>query len=110
MAIPFPDSLTRLRYARIATCLKGALRFCRRFIPVSESYEGDNFFTVRDGVRMATPLLLALAVVELSDVAFAVDSIPAVRFVAVVRTVSACWGWHSALVDCQTDGLTCIFS
>ncbi len=55
--------------------------FCRRFIPVSESYDGENFFTVRDGVRMATPLLLALAVVELSDVAFAVDSIPAVRCV-----------------------------
>ncbi|KAK9907769.1 hypothetical protein WJX75_009683 [Coccomyxa subellipsoidea] len=57
---------------------KWIVKTCRRFIPVSESYEGDNFFTVRDGVRMATPLLLALAVVELSDVAFAVDSIPAV--------------------------------
>lgn len=50
----------------------------RRFIPVSESYDGDKFFTLRDSVKMATPLLLALAVVELSDVAFAVDSIPAV--------------------------------
>lgn len=50
----------------------------RRFITVSELYDGENFFTVRNGVRMATPLLLALAVVELSDVAFAVDSIPAV--------------------------------
>ena len=46
---------------------------------MSDLYDGDNFFTVRNGVRVATPLLLALAVVELSDVAFAVDSIPAVR-------------------------------
>ncbi|GLI68669.1 hypothetical protein VaNZ11_013121 [Volvox africanus] len=53
-------------------------RFCARFIKVSETYDGDNFFTVRNGVRMATPLLLTLAVVELSDVVFAVDSIPAV--------------------------------
>lgn len=52
---------------------------CSRLIPVSESYDGENFFTTAaDGVRMATPLLLALAVVEISDVVFAVDSIPAV--------------------------------
>ena len=50
-----------------------------RLIPVAESYDGENFFTRgADGVRMATPLLLALAVVEISDVVFAVDSIPAV--------------------------------
>lgn len=40
---------------------------------------GDNFFTtLADGTRVATPLLLTLAVVELSDVVFAIDSIPAV--------------------------------
>ena len=46
---------------------------------MSDSYDGDNFFVVKEGMRMATPLLLALAVIEISDVAFAVDSIPAVR-------------------------------
>lgn len=51
---------------------------CRRLIPVSDSYKGDSFFTVENGKRVATPLLLVLAVVELSDVVFAVDSIPAV--------------------------------
>ena len=51
---------------------------CRKLIPVSEFYDGDKFFVVKEGVRMATPLLLALAVIEISDVAFAVDSIPAV--------------------------------
>ncbi|KAG2489077.1 hypothetical protein HYH03_012513 [Edaphochlamys debaryana] len=53
-------------------------KFCARFIKVSDKYDGDNFFTVVNGQRVATPLLLTLAVVELSDVVFAVDSIPAV--------------------------------
>lgn len=51
---------------------------CRRFIPVAAQYDGKKFFTTIDGHRKATPLLLTLAVVELSDIAFAVDSIPAV--------------------------------
>ncbi|XP_024515016.1 thylakoid membrane protein TERC, chloroplastic isoform X1 [Selaginella moellendorffii] len=51
---------------------------CKRFIPVTPDYDGQKFFTTIDGVRMATPLLLTLAVIELSDIAFAVDSIPAV--------------------------------
>lgn len=46
---------------------------------MSDRYDGENFFTVQDGKRMATPLLLALAVIEVSDVVFAVDSVPAVR-------------------------------
>ena len=45
---------------------------------MSDEFDGDNFFTVQNGVKMATPLLLVLAVVEISDVVFAVDSIPAV--------------------------------
>jgi TerC family integral membrane protein len=55
-----------------------AVRICRRFIRVSDYYDGNKFFTKENGVTMATPLLLVLAVVELSDVIFAVDSIPAV--------------------------------
>ncbi|KAL3162674.1 hypothetical protein ABBQ38_008718 [Trebouxia sp. C0009 RCD-2024] len=56
----------------------GVVKLCRRLIPVSDSYKGDSFFTMENGKRVATPLLLVLAVVELSDVVFAVDSIPAV--------------------------------
>eukprot|EP00873_Tetraselmis_striata_P037174 jgi/Tetstr1/457438/TSEL_044023.t1 len=59
------------------------VKFCRRFITVGGSYDGSNFFTVENGQRVATPLLLVLAVVELSDVVFAVDSIPAVFGVTV---------------------------
>lgn len=55
------------------------VQFCRRFIKTSDQYDGNRFFTVMaDGTKAATPLLLTLAVVELSDVLFAVDSIPAV--------------------------------
>ncbi len=54
------------------------LRFVRRFIPVTDSYHGQKFFTRVNGVRMATPLFLVLIVVELTDLVFAVDSIPAI--------------------------------
>ncbi|KAL5716865.1 hypothetical protein ACHQM5_009978 [Ranunculus cassubicifolius] len=51
---------------------------CRKFIPVTTEYDGNRFITLRDGTWKATPLLLTIAVIELSDIAFAVDSIPAV--------------------------------
>ena len=54
------------------------VKFCSDLLPVSAAYDGDNFFTVENGVKTATPLLLCLCVIELSDVVFAVDSIPAV--------------------------------
>lgn len=53
------------------------LRLARRLLPVTDSYEGSRFFVVRDGRRYATPLFLALLVVETTDVLFAVDSVPA---------------------------------
>lgn len=50
-----------------------------QFIKSSDTYDGDRFWTkAANGATVATPLLLALAVVEISDVIFAVDSIPAV--------------------------------
>ncbi|MCS6882164.1 MAG: TerC family protein [Chloroflexaceae bacterium] len=54
------------------------LNLFRRFIPVSATYDGQKFFTVQHGMRMATPLLLVLIMVETTDVIFALDSIPAV--------------------------------
>lgn len=54
------------------------VKLARRFIAVTDHYDGHNFFTRVDGVRRATPLLLVLVCVELSDVVFAIDSIPAV--------------------------------
>ncbi|KAE9619473.1 putative integral membrane protein TerC [Lupinus albus] len=54
------------------------VKTCQKFIPVTTYYDGNRFLTNLDGVLKATPLLLTVAVVELSDIAFAVDSIPAV--------------------------------
>lgn len=54
------------------------LCWMRRRFKVTETLEGENFFVWRDGVRYATPLLLILVLVEVSDLIFAVDSIPAI--------------------------------
>ena len=53
------------------------LRLARRYMRVTERYDGSNFFMIKDGKRFATPLFLALLVVETTDVLFAVDSVPA---------------------------------
>ncbi|XP_057744417.1 thylakoid membrane protein TERC, chloroplastic-like [Arachis stenosperma] len=54
------------------------VKTCQKFIPVTTYYDGNRFITSQDGLWKATPLLLTVAVVEFSDIAFAVDSIPAV--------------------------------
>jgi tellurite resistance protein TerC len=54
------------------------LRLTRRFVPVSEGYEGKRFFIRRAGRRLATPLFVVLLVVETTDILFATDSIPAI--------------------------------
>lgn len=56
----------------------GIARFVKRFIPSTDRLDGDHFFTVENGRRVATPLLVALMLVEVTDVIFAVDSIPAI--------------------------------
>ena len=53
-------------------------RLFSRLVPVAKEYRGSRFFVVEGGRRYATPLLLVLAVVEATDLVFAVDSIPAV--------------------------------
>jgi tellurite resistance protein TerC len=54
------------------------VRAFQRLFPVNPHLDGDRFTTVRDGRRFATPLLLALVAVEVTDLVFAVDSIPAI--------------------------------
>src|SRR6266568_8792588 len=54
------------------------LKLVRRIIPVTDGYEYDRFMIRRGGQVLATPLLLALLVVETTDVIFALDSIPAI--------------------------------
>jgi len=54
------------------------MRLVRRLIPTSARLDGGRFFTRENGKRLATPLFLALVLVEVTDVIFAVDSIPAI--------------------------------
>src|SRR3569833_489848 len=53
-------------------------KLVRRFVPISEGFHGKHFFTIENGRRVATPLLLVLILVEFTDLIFAVDSIPAI--------------------------------
>lgn len=55
-----------------------ALRLLRRLMPVSTGMDGKRLLTVENGRRVATPLLLVVALVGVTDVIFAVDSIPAI--------------------------------
>jgi tellurite resistance protein TerC len=54
------------------------VRFLGRHFPISRQLDGGKFFTQRDGVRFATPLLVVLVLIETTDVVFAADSIPAI--------------------------------
>jgi tellurite resistance protein TerC len=54
------------------------VKFARRRLPFTDSYDGQKFFTRVNAKRVATPLLLVLISVEITDLIFAVDSIPAI--------------------------------
>ncbi len=54
------------------------LRMARKFLPITPAYEGQKFFVRHEGIWKATPMFLVLLVVETTDVAFALDSIPAI--------------------------------
>lgn len=75
-----------------------SLRWIRRFIPTTTFFNKDHFFVVERGVCKATPLFLALVVIEVTDLIFAVDSIPAVfavtqdAFVAFASNILAILG------------------
>jgi tellurite resistance protein TerC len=77
------------------------VRSVRRFYPVTSEYHGDRFFVMQNGVRAATPLCVALVLIEASDVVFAVDSVPAVfgvtqdPFIAFTSNVFAILGLRS---------------
>ena len=54
------------------------VKLFKKFFPVTDQMHDDKFFITENGKRLATPLFIALLVIETTDVAFAVDSIPAV--------------------------------
>src|SRR6266851_4328887 len=75
-----------------------AVRFVTRYVPITRHYERRKFFTIVDGKRVGTLLLLVLIVVEVTDLVFAVDSIPAIfgvttdRFIVYTSNVFAILG------------------
>ncbi|MBC7465620.1 MAG: TerC family protein [Bdellovibrio sp.] len=75
-----------------------ATRTIKKLIPTTTSFDGSKFFMLENGIRKATPLFLALIVIEVTDLIFAVDSIPAVfavtqdAFVAFASNILAILG------------------
>ncbi|WP_026705348.1 TerC/Alx family metal homeostasis membrane protein [Flavobacterium soli] len=57
-------------------------KLVHKFFNVSKNYDGDKFFTIENGKKLATPLLVVVAVIEFTDLLFAVDSIPAIFAIA----------------------------
>lgn len=55
-----------------------ALKLLRKLLPVSRNYDGENFWTFENGRKIATPLFMVICLIALTDVIFAVDSIPAI--------------------------------
>src|SRR6266853_1825936 len=77
------------------------LKLCRRFLPLTENYEGGKFWTRQGGKLLFTPLFMVLVVVETTDILFAVDSIPAIlaitrdSFIVYTSNVFAILGLRS---------------
>ena len=70
------------------------IQFSKNIIGSTDKFDGDRFFTEIDGgVRKATPLFLCMIAVEISDVVFAVDSIPAIFGITKVRTYTVHVGY-----------------
>ena len=55
-----------------------ALKLLRKLLPVSKNYDGEKFWTIENGQKIATPLFMVICLIALTDVIFAVDSIPAI--------------------------------
>lgn len=75
-----------------------AVRILRKFVSVKLELVGDRFTVMMNGIRYATPLLVALSIIELTDLVFAMDSIPAVLaitkdpFIVITSNVFAILG------------------
>jgi tellurite resistance protein TerC len=71
-------TMIRQRHEHIDPARSRALALFRRRVPMTDAYHGQRLLIRRDGVLLATPLLAVLVLVEVTDVVFAVDSIPAI--------------------------------
>jgi tellurite resistance protein TerC len=77
------------------------VRLARRWLPLTNRYDGQRFWSVENGRRVATPLFLVLLLVEFTDLVFALDSIPAIfaitddTFIVYTSNVMAILGLRS---------------
>jgi tellurite resistance protein TerC len=55
-----------------------ALKLLRKYMQISKNYDGEKFWTIENGKKVATPLFMVICLIALTDVIFAVDSIPAI--------------------------------
>jgi tellurite resistance protein TerC len=73
---------------------KRVMRFCRRILPITKDFHNQDFRVHVDGRWMLTPLALTMIVIEITDLAFAVDSIPAIFAISqdpfIVYTSNIC--------------------
>ncbi len=78
-----------------------AVRIMKRFIPVSLEIHGSRFLSRKNGILYATPMLVALVIVEMTDLVFALDSIPAILaittdpFIVITSNIFAILGLRS---------------
>jgi tellurite resistance protein TerC len=78
-----------------------AVRIMKRFIPVSLEIHGNRFLSRKNGIMYATPMLVALVIVEMTDLVFALDSIPAILaittdpFIVITSNIFAILGLRS---------------
>jgi TerC family integral membrane protein len=74
------------------------VRLTSKFIRISKTYEGESFITIENGKRVGTLLLLVLIIINVADLVFAVDSIPAIfgittdRFIVYTSNIFAILG------------------
>lgn len=71
-------SMLIVRHDNLAPEDNFIFKLVRRVVPITKDFHGGHFFVRIDGALMATPLFLTLVLVEISDVTFAIDSIPAI--------------------------------
>jgi tellurite resistance protein TerC len=78
-----------------------AVRMLKKIIPISFQLNGDKFLVRKDGILYATPMMIALVVVEMTDLIFALDSIPAIlaitsdSFIVITSNIFAILGLRS---------------
>ena len=78
-----------------------AVRLLKKIIPVEINIDSPKFFLIKDGIKYATPLLVALVIIEFTDLLFALDSIPAILaittdpFIVITSNIFAILGLRS---------------